>query len=396
MRRDGEQWQSIFLASPIKGRDLRIKVVNSDNPSLFEAVREIVQSGEIDADCIARHEADLTRLGVLIGAAEVSRPVVFHCWLTEPESGERAGHASHEDADLGDLVGAPVLVYQPPGTALPDVLRERVLLEKQFAWGAPESWFAPGCGRLWVEDPGTRILAVFSVPAHLESIVASLRPDEPPPSSLTAETSRLLRRANVLVTRGFAAHRAEEWERTCDEARRRFASDGFVNVEGLLHPLQLVALRHYLREFVAEGHAELTKEETVCYGAHNEGVCRYLHHQLSGLVGRIVGREIKPSYTYFRTYRPGAVLERHLDREPSHYSISFLVDYTPESADRSPWPLCLEPGSGGVVPVFQRRGDGVFFEGIKVPHFRDRLAAGCTSTSVFFEYVPKEYSGPLR
>ncbi|NBD12965.1 hypothetical protein GTY96_28800 [Corallococcus sp. c25j21] len=395
MRRDGEQWRSIFLASPIKGQDLRIKVVNSEDAALFEAVRRIIQSGELDEERIARHEADLTRLGLLIDPREVSRPVVFHCWLAEPEVGSM-GNTLPMASDMEELVVASVAVYQPPGAALPGALAGRILLEKQFAWGAPENWFAPGCGRLWVEDPGTQVLTVFSVPERLEPVIASLRPGEPPPSSLSPETRELLRRAAVLIPRPFTARRQEAWEQTIREAHAAFSSDGFVNVEGLLHPMQLTALRRYLREFVAEGHAERTREETVCYAAHNEGICRYLHDQLTGLISRIVGRQLKPAYTSFRAYQPGAMLVRHLDREPCHYSISLLVDSTPETEERSPWPLCLEPAARGVVPVFQKRGDGVFFEGIKVPHFRDRLAEGCTSTSVFFEYVPQEYSGPLR
>jgi hypothetical protein len=49
----------------------------------------------------------------------------------------------------------------------------------------------------------------------------------------------------------------------------------------------------------------------------------------------------------------------------------------------------------GSVKVYQALGDGLVYRGTAVPHSRDVLGEGRTSTSIFFHYVPKDFSGTL-
>src|SRR5262249_30151582 len=126
-----------------------------------------------------------------------------------------------------------------------------------------------------------------------------------------------------------------------------------------------------------------------------EGMARFLHGQLNGLTSRIFGQPTKPSYVYFREYLEGATLPWHVDRERSEFSISFLVDFRPEPAGMSQWPLYLDFPGAEPVAVHQAPGDGVFYQGARVPHFRKALSEGCRSTSLFFQYVPRDYEGPL-
>src|SRR5439155_112893 len=49
----------------------------------------------------------------------------------------------------------------------------------------------------------------------------------------------------------------------------------------------------------------------------------------------------------------------------------------------------------GEVAVFQGIGDGLVYRGPEVPHWRDRLPDGHTSTSIFFHYVAADFAGPL-
>src|SRR5205085_12676542 len=126
----------------------------------------------------------------------------------------------------------------------------------------------------------------------------------------------------------------------------------------------------------------------------------------------------KPSYVYAASYKEGAVLDPHVDREQCEYSISLQVDYYPEPLDGiSPWPLFLEP----FVPpkdasasdrrfeqsefksddelkraVHLANGDGLLYKGRELVHYRNALPDGNRSTSLFFHYVSESFSGTLN
>jgi len=51
--------------------------------------------------------------------------------------------------------------------------------------------------------------------------------------------------------------------------------------------------------------------------------------------------------------------------------------------------------ASGKTTVFQGIGDGLIYSGCELPHSRDRLPPGNTSTSLFFHYVREGFTGPL-
>ena len=98
------------------------------------------------------------------------------------------------------------------------------------------------------------------------------------------------------------------------------------------------------------------------YVAHNESVARFFHSQIATAVGAIAGAPVKPSYVYVSSYQGGADLPAHTDRAQCEYSVSLLLDYTPEPVDRSSWPLYLVTASGPVA-IWQGIGDGLIYRG---------------------------------
>ena len=112
------------------------------------------------------------------------------------------------------------------------------------------------------------------------------------------------------------------------------------------------------------------------------------------MVAAIAGEPVKPSYVYVASYQSGAELEKHTDREQCEFSISLCLDYWPEPANETPWPLQLQTEEGN-VSIFQGIGDGLIYRGRSLSHWRGRLPQGHMSTSIFFHYVPAEFSGSL-
>jgi hypothetical protein len=111
-------------------------------------------------------------------------------------------------------------------------------------------------------------------------------------------------------------------------------------------------------------------------------------------VSDVAGEPLKPSYVYFVSYQNGAELPRHSDRPQCEFIVTLLVDYAPEPELQAPWPLHLHLADG-VVTVFQAIGDGLFYRGRQIPHHRDHLPAGATSSSLLFHYVRSDFADAL-
>ena len=163
----------------------------------------------------------------------------------------------------------------------------------------------------------------------------------------------------------------------------------------LIHPFHISALRRYYRHQLRTGKLHLGDTQSpLRYTAYNDPVARFFHQQLSAVVTAFAGEPVKPSYVYLASYQPGAILPKHTDREQCEFSVTLCLDYAPEPRCATPWPLYLHKPSGKVT-VFQAIGDALLYRGCRLPHSRDALPEGHTSTSIFFHYVREDFKGSL-
>jgi hypothetical protein len=100
------------------------------------------------------------------------------------------------------------------------------------------------------------------------------------------------------------------------------------------------------------------------------------------------------SYCYSVAYQEGAKLEKHTDREACEYSITLCFDASPEPEAETTWPIQVETEQGE-ERISQRIGNALLYRGRDVPHARDRLADGCTSSSLLLHYVDGGFTGSL-
>lgn len=247
---------------------------------------------------------------------------------------------------------------------------------------------------MWVPDASTGAVWPYWVGPEYMAFLAPLVPGRPVLAGLPSHIHWVLANADVLVTRDHAKRKRSEWlhYRTFRAADFR---RGFVVVPHLVPPFHLGALRRYYRCKIRTGCFELGDDQVGRrYVAHDETVARYVHEQLVRAVSDIAGASIKPSYAYFVAYQSGAKLERHTDRPQCEYSITLLIDSTPEPAEQSPWPIKLAT-SKGTIGIWQYLGESLFYRGRRLPHSRDPLPGGCSSTSLLLHYVDKSFAGPL-
>jgi hypothetical protein len=251
------------------------------------------------------------------------------------------------------------------------------------------------CAVAWVRDPATGALQPFWLGSRLQAVVSTLRAGEAVSAALPNELRFLLAQAGILVPADHAERRLAEWSAIVKKLAKLYRERGYAPVSNLIHPFNLAALRRYYRYAIRRGSIRLGDDQSSRrYVAHNEKVARFFHHQISNAVGAIAGEAIKPSYVYLASYLSGAELKRHTDREQCEFSLTLCLDFSPEPELATSWPIRVDTPEG-TVTVYQALGDGLAYRGTKVPHYRDVLGAGHTSTSIFFHYVPADFSGSL-
>jgi hypothetical protein len=252
----------------------------------------------------------------------------------------------------------------------------------------PSDWM------IWVDDPGAGGLWPYWLGEEFIHWAAHLFPGCAPTIALPPHVEWAFRQARILVAPGDGERRRSEWLRVIAAAAPSFER-GYAGLAGLIPALHLGALRRYYRYHTRAGSFALGDGQVDRrFVAHDEPVARFFHAQLAQAVSDIARTVVKPSYCYLAAYESGSFLPSHTDREQCEYSVTLCVDASPEPAAETPWPLRLD-SPDGTLHVWQHLGDGLLYRGRHLPHSREPLPAGYTSTSLLFHYVDQDYRGTL-
>ena len=101
-------------------------------------------------------------------------------------------------------------------------------------------------------------------------------------------------------------------------------------------------------------------------------------------VEEITGKELFPTYSYYRVYEKGNMLLVHRDRPPCEFSVDICIGFD------KPWTLSLQPEDVNLNP-----GDAVIYRGTEIPHWRDESFEGSYYIIGLLHYVDKngKYKG---
>lgn len=247
----------------------------------------------------------------------------------------------------------------------------------------------------WVRNPATGTLLPFWLGPQFEGVVRGLCSNEPVPLSVPDSVRCVLAAADILVRED----RTEQRHRHCEDMVRKapalFREKGYAPLGDLIHPFHVAALRRYYRYLIRTGAIPLGDGQSPRrYVAHNEPVARFFHQDIAATLSAVAGEALKPSYVYLASYLSGAALKKHTDREQCEFSVTLCLDFSPEPVLETPWPIRLDTPTS-TVTVYQALGDGLVYRGTRLPHYRDVLGEGQTSTSIFFHYVAADFSGSL-
>ncbi|MFL6757157.1 MAG: hypothetical protein ACJ8FC_02165 [Sphingomicrobium sp.] len=146
-------------------------------------------------------------------------------------------------------------------------------------------------------------------------------------------------------------------------------------------------------------HANLLRRAAFEIYGHHFAPMLFFLWGLTPTVSQIVGRELLPTYDYFRLYREGDVCRVHSDRHSCEHSLSLTLDYS----DGAIWPLEIgteqrQPsaqvdedwGNEPYVPLAMEVGDAVLYQGFHHRHARTKPNPNEWSAHLFLHWVERD------
>ena len=107
---------------------------------------------------------------------------------------------------------------------------------------------------------------------------------------------------------------------------------------------------------------------------------------LQPTVEKATGLQLYPTYSFYRTYKAGDELRKHVDRPSCEISISVCLGFNYDNPDYS-WPLWVDG-----TPYVMEVGDMAIYRGLEIEHWREKFEGGPNAWQVqaFFHYVNVE------
>lgn len=189
-----------------------------------------------------------------------------------------------------------------------------------------------------------------------------------------------------------------------------YHENGYCHLEGLIPPEVAQEFLHGLKQDMGPGaiplsrvsdHPNLLKRAAFeIYGHHYKPMLYFLWG-LTPIVSQLVGRDLLPTYDYFRIYREGDVCRVHSDRLSCEHSLSLTLDYS----DGEIWDLELEKlhskpsakvdedfGAEPYSSISMQVGDAVLYQGVNHRHGRIKPNPNGWSAHLFLHWVDR--AGP--
>lgn len=392
-----------LLVAPIPQKELKFTGISkSKHPNLYELFLDLSETQldylNIDQDLNAAERDFLYENGVLIESGKAPQKPLFCCLLDDVET---------EDFDHlpENLIVNPSFRFEPFSF---DNLRTWIT----------EKHLSPYQPSVWIECPVSKIRLGYWLNNSQTEIVSRLQAGQNPGSEIPRELLSRLVTAEILIHPEGLEKKIQTQKEIIEQAQKDLAANKYSIFRKLLPAAQMSAMRRFYRQYIEQGFMPFGDTQVKRrFRQVNEPLAKFFHQNFGELMNLIAGETVVPSYVYAASYKEFADLKPHTDRKQCIYSISFQVDYLPETEDFvSPWVLFISPLDFPVSrekpyanlnfpaesqdadtnpPNFLASGDALFYKGCEVIHYRYPLPARHQSTSLFFHYVPEDFDEDL-
>jgi len=165
-----------------------------------------------------------------------------------------------------------------------------------------------------------------------------------------------------------------------------FQDQGFRLIKGYVVPYFAAYLRNYFT-LRAQNDPSLRGDEQApnSHCVYGDPAFDMVMAMSTEDIGKIVGKNLIPQYTYARIYKNGSDLKIHSDRPECQYSVTLCLggDY------EKPWPIWIKDYAGKSHEVSLDVGDMVVYHGTELEHWRERFD-GNMQYQLFMHYVDAE------
>lgn len=187
-----------------------------------------------------------------------------------------------------------------------------------------------------------------------------------------------------------------------------YDKDGYAVIEGLVPPEVGLAFLQQINSDLDGAGVPLTslrqtssllrREAIEVYGYHYRPMLMFLWG-LTPIMSQLTGRDLLPTYDYFRIYREGDVCRVHSDRHSCEHSLSLTLDYSDGvpwdieiGSDRLPEPLAqVDDDFGGSAhrSITMQPGDALLYQGVHHRHGRMTPNPNAWSAHLFLHWVDR-------
>lgn len=183
-----------------------------------------------------------------------------------------------------------------------------------------------------------------------------------------------------------------------------YQAQGYAHLEGLI-PAEVAEA--FLRQLKADlpqatsqflTHAPITKRTSVdIYGSDYPPMVQFLWG-LTPAMCELAGRDLLPSYNYFRLYRKDEICRVHSDREACEHSLSLTLGYSDgqvwpfevgADAIKQPQSIVDDFGDKRFTSIAMQPGDAVLYRGVQHRHGRVSPNPNRWSAHMFLHWVDR-------
>ena len=155
---------------------------------------------------------------------------------------------------------------------------------------------------------------------------------------------------------------------------------GYVLVRGFIPALRATALARQLVAHHASGPEVCDEQAPTSPCSYNFLPFVRLLVEKIPMVAQLCGEAVLPTYAYARSYRHGATLARHTDRDACEVSLTLHL------RGDQPWDFGLQMFGQPPVALQLAPGDALLYLGCQAEHWREAYA-GQDYQQVFLHYV---------
>ena len=158
-----------------------------------------------------------------------------------------------------------------------------------------------------------------------------------------------------------------------------FKDNGYLIIPKILSGelLDFIGIHAYNRARIGNGAWMEDPQAPNTPSFSNDYVMENLSDFLLPKIESAAGMKLLPTYTFFRVYKAGDILEKHTDREACEISISLCL-----RKKGNIWPIYINN-----TAVMLEEGDAVLYRGCEVEHWREPYTEGTKQVQVFLHYV---------